>query len=1077
LIPAAVSSPSAADLESRIQRVAQQAVRTVRWRAVGWTGLAAGGALLLAAAIDFAWRSSSPGPRWLLFAVVLAALVMGILRWLLPAWRFRLSLVQAAGRIEQVFPDLGDRLSSVVALNHGGDAAAASERSATLVERGARDTLERAATIDFERALRPHPHRRLLIGVVTVAAVFAAWSLWQPQAVGLALHRVTMPWSAAPWPRQHVLQLENLPEQVHAGSPLSFAVRDLQGRLPADLQVWWRAASGDPAAAVSLDPAVSAAASRTDPAVRALTLPATRVRQRFALRATGGDDQRMPWQTIEVVRPPEIAAARFQVTPPAYTGLDSFTTEESAFTLPAGSQIAFQATVDRPLRQIDWRIEASWRAGEGPAAPSGEGPEAAEASPFPALQLSEAGTGIQAVGEIPAGLMQVALNIRWVDRAGVPGQSPRSWRLTIEADQPPEVSWQDRWAFSQVGAAAVLPLSWRARDDFGVQASWVELTALLPAAAGETGQGGATVRRLDRTEAAEAAGDLPPTIARQGRLDLAELARAELGPLPENASLRIVGVAIDQRGQRGTTLPLVLQLADESELQRRWAKAAEKVLEQVQEAQRQQQVALERGEESRSRLDADAESQQEAADILRIAAAAQRATERQLEGGPQAAIEAAENVLRQAEISQLEDQVVSAIEAAAERLRANQQAAVLPAGQALEQAAAQLEGTTGEPQAARRRLDEATEKQRESVASLQAVAQDLAARLRLQSVADEVRQLADAQRRLSGQTVRADQARDPEQERARLSGEQQRLARETEALQSRLQQWSAAPTESEQRREAFQQAAEQLRQQQAPQRMRQAAESLRRQRPEQSLAEQRQVTEDLSALARSLQRSSQTGEQEEMPSRQQAQWLREATRIADRQGAIAEAVAQVVAQGGVGSEQAVRDQQAHAARTDRFVEAIDALPLFGEVAREAQQQMLAAAARLERQADDAEATAEARAAARGMQGIAEALQTAARQQPSTEPTAADQSEATADAPPPEADTPPIPLATIFLIRGMQARLQTATKQLEAKQQATDDIAPEVGGPLAAEQQRLARQQRRLREQLSELIETMQEPGR
>jgi hypothetical protein len=443
-------------------------------------------------------------------------------------------------------------------------------------------------------------------------------------------------------------------------------------------------------------------------------------------------------------------------------------------------------------------------------------------------------------------------------------------------------------------------------------------------------------------------------------------------------------------------------------------------------------------------------------------------------------------VLQQAEISQLDNQVVSAIKDAVDRLRANQQTALLPADQTLQQAAEQLERTPGESAAVRRLLDEATEQQRESATNLQAVAQDLAARLRLQSVADEVRALADAQRRLSGQTVRADQARDPEQERARLSGEQQRLARETEALQSRLQQWSATPTESEQRREAFAEAADRLRQQQAPQRMRQAAAALRRQRPEQSLAEQRQVTEDLSALARAL----QMGEQQGPPSRQQAEWLREATRIADRQGTIAEAVEQVIRQGGVGSEQAVRDQQDHAARTDRFVEAIDALPLFGQVAREAQQQMLAAAARLERHSDDAEAATDARQAARGMEGIAEALQTAARQQPSAESTPAEEGGGTSGTPPAEAAKPPIPLATIFLIRGMQARLQAATAQLEAMQQAADDTAtnapdtnapdtnaPDAGEPISAQRQRLARQQRRLMEQLSELIETREEPPR
>lgn len=1057
----ALTAKYAADLHVRIQRVAKRAVRTVRFRAFLLVGVTLLIALLMAAAWDVWWRSSHPWMRWLLFALIAGAAGAAVVYWLFPALALRLSVLDAARKIERFFPEFGDRLSSVVALNEP-PGARWSERSESLVRRSTIEAFERTSAYNLADALQPHRNRRLAMLAIATAALFTLFVLFLPNHATLALKRVTMPWLEAPWPRQHVLEIEALPRRIHAGSDLVVTVRDRQGNLPEDLAVWFRSDSGAEPLRLPLASSPDEA-NRTGEAKVTAVVRGDQVQDRFAIRAVGGDDRTMAWQYVDVLSPPRVQSALFRVTPPDYTALSTFETDDREFSVPAGSHVQFEAAVDRPLDTVAWSARSTVRPvrsepTDEPTDASGDIATAQRDEMMPAeatLHLDSDGKTLQAAWTVPASLRSQILSIDWADRNGVSGRSAKRWKLSVVLDQPPQVVWRELPSSARFSADAVVPLTWRSTDDFGIAESWVEVTIVERSTVDDRSESVEPESHFQETT--ESTADRPASRKLQ-RVE--SLALSSLESISTGAMVRVVGVATDVQGQRGTTEPFLFQVVGDDELQTRMVEAGKKVLEQVREAKTQQQLALERTEETRGRLDDDEESRQAAADLLRIAEAAQEATLRRLDGGPQAAVDAATALLQEADINRLDNSIVTAIAEAVTQLKTTRDQAVLPANASLQNAADRLRGEQSDRGAVDPLLQDAIADQQRSADALQEVVEALSSSLQVQSVAQSIRDLADAQRRLAGATVRSEEASRPESERARLSASQQSLARETDQLQSDLDQLARSEEQSAERRRMFGEASEQLTQQRAPQRMREAAERLREQQVADAIAQQREISEDLTNVARQLQQGESSGGD----AGDAVGWLREAMRIADRQALVADAIAEVVRLGGVGSDAAVRDQQDHARRTEQFAGTIDPLPVFGEVVRSAHRDMLAAAARLERDATDPRAPADAEAAAQRLREIAGALQAAAVHEAPPEP-AAGEEEAPQNGE--ASEQSPVPLETIFLIRSVQARLQAQTKQLETLQQG--ELAPQDRRELEQQRRNIAREQSRLMEQLNELV--------
>ena len=76
-----------------------------------------------------------------------------------------------------------------------------------------------------------------------------------------------------------------------------------------------------------------------------------RVAQSMQYRITGGDDFSMPWQTVNVVEPPQIASLQIRLQPPHYTAYASFPSQRHIRALE-GSTILLEGEATKPLQSV-----------------------------------------------------------------------------------------------------------------------------------------------------------------------------------------------------------------------------------------------------------------------------------------------------------------------------------------------------------------------------------------------------------------------------------------------------------------------------------------------------------------------------------------------------------------------------------------------------------------------------------------------------------------------------------------------------------------------------------------------------
>ena len=108
--------PSArSTVQERVRSVARRARGLVCLYAIGWFLTIVGLTVLGLGLLDYLVRIQDVGVRLICFALLLLVIAWGGLRYLLSAWRYRCSDLQAAQRIERRFPALGDLLSNAIA--------------------------------------------------------------------------------------------------------------------------------------------------------------------------------------------------------------------------------------------------------------------------------------------------------------------------------------------------------------------------------------------------------------------------------------------------------------------------------------------------------------------------------------------------------------------------------------------------------------------------------------------------------------------------------------------------------------------------------------------------------------------------------------------------------------------------------------------------------------------------------------------------------------------------------------------------------------------------------------------------
>jgi len=435
----------------------------------GWCLGAGIGLLLLLGLAD--WRFHLDGVRVRTALVIAAAAAWGLLligRVIVPAVR-RLRAVDLARRIEQHRSHWRGALVSSVEFVSGGcrpDHGAPALQEALIAR-----TAAQLSDDDLQPLIRRRELRMSAVFAVVMAAVASAFVMADPSSAALAVSRMIAPGTSASWPREHTLVL--LDSAFHPIDPLKPAppaaigerlmiyVDDPVAGLPEQTLLQITAADGTrqtfPVERTSIS---DGDGRRREIGVASLRSSSPRLR----VRATGGDDTRMPWHTFEFAPRPSVTRFQLQLTPPEYTGqpVQEIVATGGDIAALVGTRVRLEAELDRPVRDAAFQQTGL---------------------PASSQQLSEDHRRFTVEFPIPA----AAGGTFAIDLVGSDGlRTTNSQRFRVEgiADREPTIALTQPANDLTITPQAVVPVRIEARDDLGLV--YVRLaTSEPPGSAGE----------------------------------------------------------------------------------------------------------------------------------------------------------------------------------------------------------------------------------------------------------------------------------------------------------------------------------------------------------------------------------------------------------------------------------------------------------------------------------------------------------------------------------------------------------------------------------------------------------------
>jgi hypothetical protein len=1009
--------------------------------------------IAVAAAMDYWLRPTTWIGRAILFGGLCVAII-SVVGWL--AWRIRnrrINNLSIAARLEAVEPGLGDRLSSVVSLlqqGKGGNEltdAAVDQASSELAK------MRPDQSIDWRPALRS------AATAMVMWSLFALFCFWRPDGASLAAKRLLSPSTDARWPQRNHLVLENVPSRAYSNQQIEVFVRDTQSRLPDDVEILFRPIDA-PTVSPPLKMSGETAAAQFDLG-----------RASVDVRARGGDDTSMPWQRIELIDAPRIVASTLTLIPPAYLNRQPIEVGELQFSIIRGTQLRMEAQLSLPVRSAEL-VLTPFDAATGP-------------NTFPMTLVTESAADSGSASAVATGTQLRAapfapessgsLRMRWIDAAGLTGESERQWRITVDQDSVPRVVLVQPENDIEVTPTGTVDLVTECQDDFGIDSAWLEISlggAAAPlrlAAIEDSTQDRLRVDWRGRPE------DIVSQISPSG----AELAG---GASLEGTVLEIAGVAIDTAGQRGQSTVRRMRIVSAQTMRQNIAREQSEALRQLAEARVQQEIALEQTEAARGRVGDEDDLRQAAADRIGAAAAAQRAVLGNLSGQNNSAIErlnraaemASANKIPQPDLDTLRQAVHGIANDSGQRAR-----------EALDQAAGAMnQSRTDET---RRLLDQATEAQTQAIQQLEDLVESMRLEDSQRAAADELTLLAAAQSRLADQSRAASGARDEQSERARLAAKQRELARETERAVAQLQQLAesleADPGARDRAARARDAAAALAASADAQpstadpdadaslataETMRQAAEQLERGRDGRSATLQEQAMRQLNE-ARDRLDSPPTSFNESSASEPQVSFAASVDQTLRQQQAVVDQMNENSFQ----SADQIADQQDAIYRLATAAARSQDAPLgFPESLRDAAVDMQTASALLRRQSSMSDALEAATAARDRLKLIADSLASANEQgDPSQSPTDSPPEDQSSDQP--EEDNPQgVTLETLRLVRATQEYLRQRTEDLVNRSTEMDPLESKSTAlaKIDAQRRRLADEQRRLIERIEAYLD-------
>ena len=823
---------STTPLTTSLERVRAGARRVLVLSAVCWVVAAAATWILGAAGIDYLLRM----PAWMrcvLLALGLAGLAAAVLRWVVPALRFRPGLTEVALRLERTPEAAAAGLSGLLAsglelAEEKPGTPVTSWMSGQVVERAAaRSAGLRAGALVKRELLRDSA----VVLALSLSLVLGATAFVGPAVARIGAARVLAPWSGAAWPKRTQVA-DATAVSVHAlGTTLPLrAVVVRTDREPGQTRVEarYRVVSGGERGPVQVAVLTGQGESERgggemyerliEPAG---LLPGGTEAAELEYWFQSSDDRTEP-ATIRLATPPSILSTRAVVTPPAYAAGASASFASGARDLGTGDDR--RAVVGPVLAGSSVELELGLS--KPVPAPSGE---AAIAATLPGL------TG--ATHEFGA----TTWRARWTlehstrvpvvvtDEYGLRSADAPAFAFDVVEDRGPTAAITEPVQDEAVLPTAVLPATGEGRDDVGVASVRVEAQPARRAAgsvgaaaeaAGEPKVVGEAARRRG-SEAGVQGGSEAGTAERMVATGTVTLGDFALSPGDELWLTAVVTDAYERDGDR--------HAAARSPVRKLRVISADQMVEQV-------RGELSRLRESAIRLESE---QAELQGAISERGAVSDDERRRQAGLSQRLVQQQEEMRglqERIERNRLEDDALGGtIRDAADQLAG--------AKDASERAAASADRAAAEKPADEPLVELTPEQGAEIGASQQQVREELSRLIEMLdrgqdswAVRRDIQRLLDQQRALMAQTKNAGErttGRDMSElspgERAeleRIAAEQKELARRTDQALDKLSERARQMKEVDaSQAAAMQQAAERGRQQQVPQSMEKASQN------------------------------------------------------------------------------------------------------------------------------------------------------------------------------------------------------------------------------------------------------------
>lgn len=432
-----LDSPELSLVREVVDRLAARSRRLVFLRALCWFSILILVGAGILATVDYLLQSRSNLLVWFQSGLFLTILTLAMTKIIVPAERFKPGPVDVARRLEQIFPQLQQRLSTVCDLH-------SRIEELTVIQRqflnGLADQVYRELTLlELQQCFRLRVLMRPILSVTSILLLVLIVIVSSPQQAATATQRLVMPWNGVHWPRQFELRVVDYRKQVAEGGDYLIQVVNLHGPLPPDLTLELKWQSAEKSELIRLGGEAKVAEFHLND-----------VLESFKFRLEGGDFHDVGWNKVAVVAAPTIRDSRLTISPPDYTGLETYVGDTLTRALPT-SQLSFFALLDNSVV----RARLIWDSN-------------GKRSSYP-MEINRSGESfgvtLDELGIVESGFFW----LEFEDGQGVISQTREFWQIEVEADQAPQAEILKPTSGALLTATGILPLLLRATDDLKVE--------------------------------------------------------------------------------------------------------------------------------------------------------------------------------------------------------------------------------------------------------------------------------------------------------------------------------------------------------------------------------------------------------------------------------------------------------------------------------------------------------------------------------------------------------------------------------------------------------------------------------